>query len=309
MINPHEIDFSKFIREWTLEGSREYFEKFVFQFLRIKYQFNKELNKIRPNPGDWGIDIIRGNLDDFNIIWQCKFFPEKIGDAQKKQIRESFNTVINKSKSKKFKIDKWILCIPINYSTNELQWWNNWKKKKEKNNDIDISSINLSNFQEKCSDPDYQELYNAYFRKEKIIKPHPEIPIPDVDNNSIFIQLIRNSDISPNLKSLKKNFFFADYFEKDITQKSSEYEIQQLNTIYDELLNVWEIYHKKVYSNREDDDGNDLYILINEYLINKIDYFSQKLRNITITILIGLILKLSDKKEIFWTRNLPLLTN
>lgn len=309
MINPHEIDFSKFIKTWTIEGSREYFEKFIYQFLGVKYRFNKDLQKIRPDPGDWGIDIICGNLDDFNIIWQCKFFHEKVGVAQKKQIRESFNTVISKSKSKKFKIDKWILCIPIDFSPDEHQWWNNWKKKGEKNNNIDISSLTLSNFQEKCSDPDYQNLYKAYFRKEEIFKPHPEIAFSDVDNNSIFIQLIRNSDISTNLKSLKKNFFFADYFEKDIAQKSSEYEIQQLNTIYDELLNVWEIYHKRVYSNKEDDDGNELYMLINEYLINKIEYFNQKLRNLTIAILLGLILKMSDRKEIFWTRNLPLITN
>ena len=256
---------------------------------------------------NWGIDVILGNFNDFNIIWQCKFFPEKVGDAQKTQIRKSFKTIISKSMEKKFMVDKWILCIPINFSPDENKWWSRWKDKKEKENNLTIDSLTLANIKEKCSDPDYQNLLKFYFRKEEIIRPHPEIRELDVDKDSIFIQLISKSDISADLKNIKKNFFFADFFEKDIVQKSSEYEIQQLKTIYDELQNVWETYHKKVYSSRGDDDGNELFILINEYLLNKIEYFNQKFKNLTIAILLGLILKMSDRKEIFWTRNLPLI--
>jgi len=280
MIEPHEIDFNKFIKSWTIEGSRGYFEKFVYEFLKIKHKFYESIKKIRPNPGDWGIDIICGNFKDFNIIWQCKFFPNKISNVQRGEIRESFKTIINKSKEKKFKI----------YN-------------------IEIDSLTLSNFQEKCSDPEYQNFFKLYFREEEILKPHPEAIDLEIDKNSIFIQLINNSDVSTDLINLKKNFFLADYFEKDILLKNSEYEIQQLKTIYDELLNVWEIYHNKIYSNRKDDDGNDLFISINEYLINKINYFNQRFSTLTISILLGLILKMSERKEIFWTRNLPIITN
>jgi len=309
MIEPHEIDFNKFIKSWTIEGSRGYFEKFVYEFLKIKHKFYESIKKIRPNPGDWGIDIICGNFKDFNIIWQCKFFPNKISNVQRGEIRESFKTIINKSKEKKFKIYKWILCIPIDFSTGEYEWWNNWKEQKEKLNNIEIDSLTLSNFQEKCSDPEYQNFFKLYFREEEILKPHPEAIDLEIDKNSIFIQLINNSDVSTDLINLKKNFFLADYFEKDILLKNSEYEIQQLKTIYDELLNVWEIYHNKIYSNRKDDDGNDLFISINEYLINKINYFNQRFSTLTISILLGLILKMSERKEIFWTRNLPIITN
>lgn len=309
MINPHEIDFNKFIKRWTIEGSRGYFEQFVHEFLTIKHRFYGDLKKIRPNPGDWGIDVICGNFKDFNVIWQCKFFPHKIDNVQKGEIRESFKTIIDKSKEKRFKIYKWILCIPINFSPDEFKWWNKWKAQKESQNNIEIGSLTLADFKEKCSDPAYQNLFKFYFREEEILEPHPEEIDLDIDKNSIFIQLINNSDVLTDLINLKKNFFLADYFETDILQKNSKYEIQQLNTIYDELLNIWKIYHNKIYSNRENDDGNDLFILINEYLINNISYFNQRFRNLTITILLGLILKMSDRKEIFWTRNLPIIKN
>ncbi len=302
MIQPHEIDFSKFIKNWTLEGSRSYFEDFVYEFLRIKHQ-NVEIKKTRPNHGDWGIDAICGDLANFNIIWQCKFFPDKIGDAQKIQIRSSYNTVIKKSKEKQFKIYKWILCIPINFHPEELKWWNKWKKKMQIRDDIIIDSLILSNFKEKCKDPQFQNLLRYYFREEDLLKPHPELIEDHINEDSVFINHIKNSDISVNLKDIKKQFFYADYFEKDIEQKESKYEIQQLNTIYDELYVIWEANHNNIYFNRNDDDGNDLLNKLREYLMNNFSYFRQRLNNITISILFGLLYKLSDRKIIYWTRN------
>lgn len=302
MIKPHEINFNKFIKQWTIEGSRPYFEQFVYEFLRIKHQFG-DIKKIRCNPGDWGIDVICGDLDDFNIIWQCKFFPNTIGDKQKKQIRDSYNTVINKSKEKGFKIFKWILCIPIDFAVNELKWWNNWKKNMEKRDKITIDSITLSNFKERCSDSHYRNLLMYYFRDEEILKPHPELIYNHISEDSIFLGQIKNSDILSDLKNIKKQFFLADFFERDIEQKDSRYEIQQLNTIYDELYDIWEATHNLIYSNRDNDDGNDLFNQIREHLIKNFEYFRRRLRNITISILFGLLQKLSDRKIVYWTRN------
>jgi predicted helicase len=131
MIKPHEIDFKKFIEKWTIEGARKYFEQFIFEFLRIKYDYHKGIKTFRRNPGDWGIDVICGKLEDNNIIWQCKFFLDGIGESQKNQIRKSYNDVLRKSREKHFKILRWILCLPIDFSTDEFQWWNKWKQRME----------------------------------------------------------------------------------------------------------------------------------------------------------------------------------
>lgn len=101
MVLPHHIDFKKFVERWTVEGARKYFEQFVFEFLRIKYDFHSSIKQVREAPGDWGIDVIRGNFNDQNIIWQCKFFLDKIGQTQKGEIRKSYESVLKKSREKK----------------------------------------------------------------------------------------------------------------------------------------------------------------------------------------------------------------
>jgi len=305
MIAQHEINFSKFVQKWTLEGSREVFEQFVFEFLRIKFKYHNNINKIRRNPGDWGIDIICGDFSDFNIIWQCKFFPEKIDRVQQAEIRNSYNSAIKMSKEKKFKILKWILCIPINFAANELKWWEGWKKKMEKRDTLTIESITLSIFKEKHSDNRFQDLLHSYFQEGEKTEPLPSVNIEDLENyeDLIFLKNIKNSDISSDIINLKRNYYFADYFENNIDQKESKNEILQLETIYIELFNLWETIHIDIYNKRENDDGNELFNEIRKYLQNNLRNFSSRFYNINIPILIGLVLKLSDRNIVYWTRN------
>lgn len=44
--------------------------------------------------GDEGLDIFEGELDGQPTIWQCKSFPNGVGESQKGQIRESLNTAL-----------------------------------------------------------------------------------------------------------------------------------------------------------------------------------------------------------------------
>ncbi len=68
MIHPQEINFDKFITRYTLEGSRKQFEEFVFEFVKKKHQFISDIKRIRSHPGDWAIDIICGDMKEYNII-------------------------------------------------------------------------------------------------------------------------------------------------------------------------------------------------------------------------------------------------
>ena len=93
---------------WGLAGAREKFEDMVVQLIHVERPDSQRVRIVR---GDGGLDSFEGALSDPGGIdvYQVKYLPEKIEDAQKKQIRESFATA---SGSKKFNVKSWTLCLP-----------------------------------------------------------------------------------------------------------------------------------------------------------------------------------------------------
>jgi hypothetical protein len=109
---------------WGLAGAREKFEEMVAQLIHVQ---QPDSQRVRIVKGDGGLDSFEGSLSDPGGIdvYQVKYFPEKIEDAQKKQIRESFATARD---SKKFEVKSWTLCLPIDMSTDEMEWFEGWAK-------------------------------------------------------------------------------------------------------------------------------------------------------------------------------------
>jgi len=76
--------------------------------------------------GDWGLDVIVGEIDEVISVWQAKFFIDGVGDTQKAQIRESLAQVMKKAEEEGFAVDVWTLCIPIDLDPDALKWWTGW---------------------------------------------------------------------------------------------------------------------------------------------------------------------------------------
>jgi hypothetical protein len=85
--------------------------------------------QVRTVQGDGGIDVYVGEFTDPAGIdvYQAKFFVKEIGKSQKGQIRDSFTTIQN---SPDFKAKTWTLCLPINMSAEETEWFEGWKAKQ-----------------------------------------------------------------------------------------------------------------------------------------------------------------------------------
>ncbi len=112
---------------WGVAGAREQFEELVCQLIHGE---RSDSNRIRIVKGDGGVDSFQGELIDPGGIdvFQVKYFPSKIDDAQKNQIRDSFATI---RKTDKFKVRSWTLCLPIDLSLEETKWFETWKAKQE----------------------------------------------------------------------------------------------------------------------------------------------------------------------------------
>ena len=106
--------------------AREQFERLARNLIKAEHP---TAAAVRVKKGDDGIDVYVGEWSDKAGIdvYQCKFFPLGLGQAQKAQIQKSFRTCM---RSKKFTVKKWTLCLPIEMSSDEITWFESWKTRQ-----------------------------------------------------------------------------------------------------------------------------------------------------------------------------------
>ena len=103
-------------------GARERFEVFCAELLDLENP-GLEVHQIAANPGDDGIDVLVSHPDGMDI-YQCKYFRDPLKDIQWKQIRDSYNTAVQKNTN----IHSWYLCLPRQLTKPEIERWNAFKK-------------------------------------------------------------------------------------------------------------------------------------------------------------------------------------
>jgi hypothetical protein len=108
---------------YGVAGAREKFEDLTVQLIRSE---RPDAERVRIVRGDGGIDAHDGSITDPSgvDVFQVKFFPDGVGEAQKKQIRDSFSTARD---STKFRTRSWTMCLPIDLSLDEKTWFDTWK--------------------------------------------------------------------------------------------------------------------------------------------------------------------------------------
>lgn len=104
-------------------GARLAFESACLQTLSAKFE-NENVHGVRLHKGDGGIDIYVGFLGVEPIdVYQCKFFINGIGDSQKNQIRNSYQTA---SSNERFELRNWYICLPVDLKIDEARWFDGW---------------------------------------------------------------------------------------------------------------------------------------------------------------------------------------
>lgn len=107
-------------------GAREKFEELAIHLIRSQHP---NVERTRIVHGDGGIDGHAGSLRSrVGVdVFQIKFFPSRVGEHQKKQIRESFQRC---TANKRVKVKSWTLCLPIDMSVDEKRWFDGWKNRQ-----------------------------------------------------------------------------------------------------------------------------------------------------------------------------------
>lgn len=107
-------------------GAREKFEELTAHLIRSE---RPNVERVRIVRGDGGIDAHDGSFADpaGMDVYQMKFFPDSVGDSQKAQIRDSFKRACE---NPDFRTKSWTLCLPIEMSVDEKQWFADWRAKQ-----------------------------------------------------------------------------------------------------------------------------------------------------------------------------------
>ncbi|ODS32893.1 MAG: hypothetical protein SCARUB_01999 [Candidatus Scalindua rubra] len=99
------------------QNAWENFESLCANLIECRY-VDKPVSRVRPDPGDEGVDILVGPIEKPSQVFQCKYFTRRIGSSQRQQIQSSYRRVYYK-----FFPRSWTLITPIDPSTNELRWF------------------------------------------------------------------------------------------------------------------------------------------------------------------------------------------
>lgn len=89
--------------------------------LLVKYEAADAL-PVNGRGGDEGTDSYIGTIKNQEVIYQFKFFPEKLDSSQRIKIEKSL------AKSLLKKPSKWILLVPANLTKYDWSWWEDLKK-------------------------------------------------------------------------------------------------------------------------------------------------------------------------------------
>lgn len=187
------------------DEARNILEKICLDVFVKEYP-NDDVQYVKPNPGDGGIDVyVSHENDDFTII-QCKYFLGEIDSSRKGNIKKSFKKALE---TKGSGLTKWVLCIPEGLTLKEQLWWEEWKKtqKKEFHDKYNKKlKINLLNGDKFLSLIKQHNLYEEYFETERVDKVLVE-------------KLIKNDEkkeINNKLYALIGTIAEGDYIERSL---------------------------------------------------------------------------------------------
>lgn len=249
--------------KYGTDGARDIFENICTRIFQNEY--DNKAKSVRVSQGDGGIDILIGDLPNTEAVYQCKYFPDELGDSQRSQIRQSYNTVCNK-----YKVKRWMLCLPLVLTQDELLWWSKWKNSKEENNDITIELCdgsylinklkNLGNYKEIFDDDirlkleEISDFLNESKRKiiDEIVYGSEEVK--NDYNDFTFVKMLESAKIM-DINDCKVEFFNAEISKQESISKDEVEGLRIYNNLKKKVHSLWKTQYRM---HKHATDGNSL---------------------------------------------------
>jgi hypothetical protein len=236
------ISFHQLIGDSGKEGAREKFERLIAQLVRVQF---RTISRVDAKPGDWGLDVIVGEIDGVISVWQAKFFIDAFGSSQQAQIRESFAQVVKQASAQGFIVDAWTLCIPVDLDGENLKWWTNWRKRQERETKIRIQLWDRTELEGVLLAPDATDIRAAFFPTSVAAPAVPaplavaEVPDEVTYDDMLFVKQLEAAEIFEH-DSAKQQFFNAELLSREVADKKVPEHMVSLQAERADLRSIWE---------------------------------------------------------------------
>ena len=250
MTSPSLIDFRiHAVRTGSDDAGRVDFHRMLSALVGVTHPTATD---VRPDPGDWGIDVLVGSLVGGVMIWQSKYFYTEIGDAQKRQIRESFKSATKNAGDKSYTVESWTLCVACELSAPERQWWDRkvreWKKQFP---DMNIDLWDAPRLRRMLMSPDsghvFDEFYGTFAAMQSRQSPdssaRDDIAVtmeetPDY-HGALFVKQMDVAGIT-NADAQRIAYFNADLVARDVAARAITGELAAIRELDISVLGHWE---------------------------------------------------------------------
>jgi hypothetical protein len=225
------------------QGAREDFETMIGQLVRA---IHPGARMIAANPGDWGIDVLVGELGGAIAVWQSKYFVPEVDKAHQRQINESFKSVCENAEKQGFKVAQWTLCVPSSMDGPTAKWWDGWKKRNQKSSGIKIVLWDETELRHLLITPDADDVRRHYY--EPIAQPFVPaqralVELADHEaerlNSALFVRQLQEAGHS-EVSAAKHQFFNAEILAREIVDKGVASETAALASADASVHAIWE---------------------------------------------------------------------
>ncbi|MFI5912507.1 hypothetical protein [Dactylosporangium sp. NPDC051541] len=234
------------IRAGNMHGARDDFEQMLAMLLAAVYPGARAISA---NPGDWGIDILLGELSGLVVIWQSKYFWPIVTRAHQGQIRESFDSAVAAAARNGYRLTQWVLCVPASMDAPTAQWWDNWRARRQRETGVQIELWHENVLRNLLIKPDCahvrRHFYDPYAQSPGPVRA-PRVPLHDLrpeDDKSLegalFVRQLKAAGHT-EVSAAKREYFNADLLAREILDKRVPGELDALDDADGLVHGIWE---------------------------------------------------------------------
>ncbi|MDP9796911.1 hypothetical protein J2S43_005423 [Catenuloplanes nepalensis] len=241
-------------RAGNMAGARDDFEQMLAALIA---SVHPGARAIAANPGDWGIDILLGELSGLVVIWQSKYFWPLVGRGSQGQIRESFDSALRSAERNGYALDRWVLCVPSSMDPETARWWDRWRVRRQRESGVAVELWHETVLREMLMRPDAAHVrrhyYDPYTGGEAVLPLHG-VAKADADllEDALFVRQLRAAGHA-EVDGAKHEFFNAELLAREIQDKGVRAELDALGEADGVARGIWEARFNAVAAARPAD--------------------------------------------------------
>jgi hypothetical protein len=160
-----DINFDWHVWRANEAGAPQDFEQMLA--LLVQRVEDGQASLVWANPGDWGIDVLVGDLNGAVTIWQAKYFRRGIGRGQLRQIEESFESAMRAAAREGHRVARWVLCVPVSMDGQARQSFDEWRAASQRRTGVRIDLWDDNALRDRLLRPEAEDIRREYYEPDR----------------------------------------------------------------------------------------------------------------------------------------------